>query len=180
MKLSVSLRFFFLNHRQSVGLLGRVISSSQGDGSVLYPTFDYLRVFIWSLMITKIVVETCSYIDKQKKIVCQSSVVLTVIILINGILETRKRNVSETGSVSVLRWGGGKTPTQLGPLERANLLSLGQCLPHHLRTETDPVTETLCFVVSRILDDGKSPKTQQFWVLYTIVRSLQKRVCVKN
>jgi hypothetical protein len=30
MKLSVSLRFFFLNRRQSVGLLGWVISSSQG------------------------------------------------------------------------------------------------------------------------------------------------------
>jgi hypothetical protein len=30
-----------------------------------------------------------------------------------------KHNVSETGSVSVLRWG--KTPTQLGPLERPNL-----------------------------------------------------------
>jgi hypothetical protein len=31
----------------------------------------------------------------------------------------KKHNVSETGSVSVLRWE--KTPTQLGPLERANL-----------------------------------------------------------
>jgi hypothetical protein len=31
----------------------------------------------------------------------------------------KKHNVSETGSVSVLRWG--KTPTLLGPLERANL-----------------------------------------------------------
>jgi hypothetical protein len=30
MKLSVSLRFFFPSLRQSVGLLGRVISSSQG------------------------------------------------------------------------------------------------------------------------------------------------------
>jgi hypothetical protein len=30
-----------------------------------------------------------------------------------------KHKVSETGSVSVLRWG--KTPTLLGPLERANL-----------------------------------------------------------
>jgi hypothetical protein len=30
-----------------------------------------------------------------------------------------KHNISETGSVSVLRWG--KTPTLLGPLERANL-----------------------------------------------------------
>jgi hypothetical protein len=38
----------------------------------------------------------------------------------SSILKTRKLNVSETGSVSILRWGG-KTPTQLGPLERANL-----------------------------------------------------------
>jgi hypothetical protein len=37
-----------------------------------------------------------------------------------GILETRKHDVSETGSVSVFRWGG-KTPTHLGLLERANL-----------------------------------------------------------
>jgi hypothetical protein len=37
------------------------------------------------------------------------------------ILGTTKHDVSETGSVSVLRWGSGKTPTQLGPLERANL-----------------------------------------------------------
>jgi hypothetical protein len=38
-----------------------------------------------------------------------------------GILENRKHDVSETGSVSVLRLGRGNTPTQLGPLERANL-----------------------------------------------------------
>jgi hypothetical protein len=50
----------------------------------------------------------------------------------SSILETRK-HVSETGSVSVLP---------------------------HLRMETDPVSETSCFLVSRILDDGKSPKTQ--------------------
>jgi hypothetical protein len=37
-----------------------------------------------------------------------------------GILETRKHNVSETGSVSVLRWNG-ETPFLLGLLERANL-----------------------------------------------------------
>jgi hypothetical protein len=36
-----------------------------------------------------------------------------------GILNTRKHDVSETGCVSVLRWGGGETPTLLGPLERA-------------------------------------------------------------
>jgi hypothetical protein len=33
--------------------------------------------------------------------------------------KTREHNVSETGSVSVLRSGGG-TPSQLRPLERAN------------------------------------------------------------
>jgi hypothetical protein len=46
----------------------------------------------------------------------------------SGILNTRNHNVSETGSVSILRWGGGgggqETPTQLGPLERANLNTL--------------------------------------------------------
>jgi hypothetical protein len=38
----------------------------------------------------------------------------------SGILENRKHDVSETRSVFVLKWGG-KTPTQLGPIERANL-----------------------------------------------------------
>jgi hypothetical protein len=32
--------------------------------------------------------------------------------------------------------------------------------PPHLRMETDPVSEMLCFLVSRILDDGWSPRTQ--------------------
>jgi hypothetical protein len=40
---------------------------------------------------------------------------------------------------------GEKTPTQLGPLS-------------HPRTETDPVSETSCFLVSRIPDDGKVKK----------------------
>jgi hypothetical protein len=31
--------------------------------------------------------------------------------------------------------------------------------PLHLRTETGPVSDTLCFLVSRIPDDGKSPKS---------------------
>jgi hypothetical protein len=48
---------------------------------------------------------------------------------------TKDHNVSETGSVSVLRWMGQDRPTQLGPSER-----------------TSPVIET----ISRILlpDDG--------------------------
>jgi hypothetical protein len=40
-------------------------------------------------------------------------------------LETRKYNVSETGSVSVLRWVG-KARTQLGPFERANPNRMGR------------------------------------------------------
>jgi hypothetical protein len=39
----------------------------------------------------------------------------------SGILESRKHDVLETGSLSILRWKGEKTPTQLSPLERANL-----------------------------------------------------------
>jgi hypothetical protein len=66
----------------------------------------------------------------------------------------KKHNVSETGSVSVLRLG--KAPTLLGPLERANLNHwIGPVVqgPNrvgvfpHLRTETDPVSETLCFFI---------------------------------
>jgi hypothetical protein len=60
---------------------------------------------------------------------------------------------------------GGKATTQLGPLETANL-------NQWLRTETDPVPKTSSFLFSRIPDDGKSPKTQQFYVLYIIVRTL--------
>jgi hypothetical protein len=50
---------------------------------------------------------------------------------------------------------------------------LSRCfLPHlHLRTETDPVSETSCYF--RIQDDGKSPeKFCEFCTTYTIVRIL--------
>jgi hypothetical protein len=63
-----------------------------------------------------------------------------------------------------LHSGEGERPTLLGPLERENLITgsfygtqQSRCLlPSHLM-ETDPVSETLCFLVSRILDDGQSP-----------------------
>jgi hypothetical protein len=42
---------------------------------------------------------------------------------------------------------GEKTPTQLGPLERANL--------NHLRTETDPVSETSCFLEYRMMKKAR-------------------------
>jgi hypothetical protein len=73
---------------------------------------------------------------------------------------------------------GRETLTVFGPLKRANLnqwlkssfqrlrlaFSMGPnrisvSFPH-LRTETNPVFETLCFLVFRIPDDGHSPETQ--------------------
>jgi hypothetical protein len=41
--------------------------------------------------------------------------------LSSGMWKTKYHNVSETESLSVLRWMGQDKPTQLGPLERASL-----------------------------------------------------------
>jgi hypothetical protein len=60
-----------------------------------------------------------------------------------------------------------ETPTLLSHLERVDPTEL--ISPSlHMRRETDPVSETMCFLVFRIPDDGRSPQTQYFWVLYTI------------
>jgi hypothetical protein len=65
--------------------------------------------------------------------------------------------------------GEGEDTHSVAPSKGPNWV---YAFPPHLKTETDSVSETLCFLVSRILDDGRSPKTQQFWVLYTIVSTL--------
>jgi hypothetical protein len=60
---------------------------------------------------------------------------------------------------------GQKTPTQLGPLERANLnhwwlrAQMSRCLlPHlHLRTDTDPVSETSCSLEYRTMEKVQKP-----------------------
>jgi hypothetical protein len=44
--------------------------------------------------------------------------------------------------------------TLLSPLDIANLKRRDE------HTETDPGSESLCFVVFRILDDGQSPETE--------------------
>jgi hypothetical protein len=61
---------------------------------------------------------------------------------------------------------GIETPNLLDPLEKGLRLALskgpnkvGVSSPH-LRTETDTFSETLCFLVSRIPDDGQSKKTK--------------------
>jgi hypothetical protein len=74
----------------------------------------------------------------------------------SGILETRKHNISETASVSVLRWRG-RDPYAVGSLRKWLRLALSKWRnrvgvpPPRLRTETDPVSETMCF-----LDSGKT------------------------
>jgi hypothetical protein len=52
----------------------------------------------------------------------------------------------------------------------------GRCLPPHLRTETDPVSKTLCCIVFRIPDEGQSPNPKYFWVLYTSGRAIAEAV----
>jgi hypothetical protein len=64
----------------------------------------------------------------------------------SGVLENRKHGVLKTGSVSVIRLRREKTSTKLGPLDRANL----NHSPFHLKTKTDPVSETSCFLFSEI------------------------------
>jgi hypothetical protein len=48
-----------------------------------------------------------------------------------------------------------------GPLRNMCLLSLDvDRVVVDVRTETDPLSETLCSLAFRIQDDGQSPKTQ--------------------
>jgi hypothetical protein len=47
----------------------------------------------------------------------------------------------------------------------AGMTRMSRFLSPCLRTETYPVSETLCFLVLRNLDDGWSPETQWFWTL---------------
>jgi hypothetical protein len=59
-----------------------------------------------------------------------------------------------------------ETPTLLGRLERGLRLALSKRLDRvgvsrsGLKTETDPVSETLCLLVSGIPDNGQSPEVQ--------------------
>jgi hypothetical protein len=46
------------------------------------------------------------------------------------------------------------------------------CLPSHLGSKTDSFSKTFYFLVFGIRDDGQSPKSQKYRVLYTIVRIL--------
>jgi hypothetical protein len=88
----------------------------------------------------------------------------------SGILNTRKHNVSKARR-HILSWVSSKE--QWWRLTLSKWTNGAGISSPHLRTETDPVSENLCFLVFRNQDDGRSPKTQWFWVLYTTVRTLQ-------
>jgi hypothetical protein len=72
---------------------------------------------------------------------CQSS----------GILKTREHNIS-IRKLDLLPSSGLRLATSKTQQRRRLLL--------HLRAETDPVSETLCSLVFRILEDGQNPKMQ--------------------
>jgi hypothetical protein len=88
-----------------------------------------------------------------------------------GILQTREHNGfgnwicflpqvrgEDTYSVGTIRKGelqGSVTNPRLALPKGPD--KVGVFSPPHLRKETDPLSETLCSVVSRIPDDGKSP-----------------------
>jgi hypothetical protein len=74
--------------------------------------------------------------------------------------------VLETGSVSILSWRGKEDTYSVGSFRKWLRLGLSiwpngiGVFPPHLRMETDSFSETSCFLVSRIPDDGKGPKPQ--------------------
>jgi hypothetical protein len=71
---------------------------------------------------------------------------------------SEEHNVLETGSVSVVRSGGGRHLRCW--IRQKELIPVGRCLTlPHPNTEIDPVSEAFCsLVLFRILDDGQSKK----------------------
>jgi hypothetical protein len=73
----------------------------------------------------------------------------------DGILH-RIHNVSEARSVSAHRSWEDKTYPAGSPMKKYS----------------DPLSETSCFIVFRIPDNGQSPKSEQYLVPYTIGRTI--------
>jgi hypothetical protein len=71
-------------------------------------------------------------------------------------------NVSETGSVSFLRWMGQDKPTQLGPLERASLNHWTLYLPHTRRWMESKTTPVALYNIHHRQNPYKSISVMQF------------------
>jgi hypothetical protein len=80
----------------------------------------------------------------------------------SGVLGTKKtRRFRNWISFRPQVWG--KTPTHLGPLDRANLnhcIQLSRYLPPTPEEGNRSIFETSCFLVLKIPGDGKCPKRQ--------------------
>jgi hypothetical protein len=81
------------------------------------------------------------------------------------VLYSKKHDISETRTLSILRWRWGRRPL-------FSWAQLSRCLlPHlHLRTETDQVSETSCFLEYRTIKN--SEKFCEFCPLYIVSRIL--------
>jgi hypothetical protein len=62
------------------------------------------------------------------------------------------------GYLNINEWSSRLMETQCSEL--LGFWTLSICFRPQVRTEIDPVSETVCFVVISIPDDGKSPETQ--------------------
>jgi hypothetical protein len=77
---------------------------------------------------------------------------------LSGIRENRKSTIFRKLDLFPSSGEGGREDI-LSWVPQKELISItGPVI--QLRMETDPVLETLCFLFSRIPDNGKSPKTQ--------------------
>jgi hypothetical protein len=59
------------------------------------------------------------------------------------------------GPCAIIKLVDERWDTKIGGAEAQQ----GVFLPH-LRMETDPISEASCYLLSRIMDDGKRPETQ--------------------
>jgi hypothetical protein len=91
----------------------------------------------------------------------------------SGILYNRKQKVSETGSVSVPRCGGRHLFSWLRLALSKGPNSLGVSFPSTGDGERSSFRNFVFASIFRNPDDGQSPESQYFWVLYTIVTTLQ-------
>jgi hypothetical protein len=123
---------FVIFFTQTVGLLGQEISSSQGRYLHTLQHKHRINEHTDIHALRGIRTHDPSFRARKRLFLipnifcCTQSCWVFLTFPSTGVLENRKHDVSESGSVSVLKWGGQdtysvKTCTQLGLLERANL-----------------------------------------------------------
>jgi hypothetical protein len=150
----------------------RHVSASQGPSSGMYVVTREL-LLCWHTVHELHIKLYLQYLHKyQKTVWCDISRVQNYLVFglspRSAILRNRRHDITETGSVSVFRCGGEDTYSiGSNPQSKPQSPALLPPAPHwagdsppHLRMETDPVSETSCFIFHRIPNDEESPKTQ--------------------